>query len=679
MTETRGLIANMSIADLKLKIVQEPYNTLWQRLKIRTREVMKSARKGNFATLSYGSLAWHSFTPMVCEAAMMWLLEDDEDALLYVEQCIDVVDKMNRCNDAIQNPNFKRPVNSHGEIALAADLCRNDLNFVCREKLLVLMREILIDYHEGAKPYSGSCGGSNIQYCQTVNAAYCALTWGETCSNPTWKETIHHAVEYTRCYLRRGCDYNGYGYEGTGYSHSVFHYAYLFVQLLYQNGICNLFKEEPALKKCIEASISLAFPGGNFLINMNDHGLLIPKSMSWLLYAAQHYNAPEFLGLWYAYEGPDSTIRPYGDVMPWFIKNHLPDSVPIDECLGMLQALIYWDTDAPFIPIESIDAPISNYSPGTEVVNFRTSWSKDAVYINLPGAGRSHASQTHRQDDAGHFSIYAYGEYLAIDTGRYNCGADQHSVMITDDLFHNPTRGWGRSDLGGRVSAYETGDMLTYACIDAAQMKECIWADRHFLFVPCGDDDCYIVIIDNINRNNDMNTLWWQMHCKSGSSLAITGDTTATLKGQNARLDLTFTSPSIEDYPDSPHEFELSTDSKDWSWPYGMDDKRPDTHGEEDVMLTSFKRPRLLGRLKGVNGQLMTVIVPRRFSQESLQVRTISQHRHLQVEVEHNGVTDKIVAGLDHHYIHTDRIKTFAELVLVRTADDGKVVQTWKH
>jgi len=676
MTDCRGMTAGFSIADLRDKIQQTPYTKLWARLERRTREVMADAREGGFTTLGYGSLAWYSFTPMAREAAMLWRLTANEDALRYVEQCIEVVDRANRHPERYEGLlGAKPPVNSHGETALAADICRDGLSERSREQLLALARDHLIDYHQGDAPYIGYAGGGNVAYCQTINAACCALTWGEDCGHPGWEEVIHHAVEYTRCYLKYGCDAGGFGYEGTGYSHEVFHFIFLFAQLLVQNGMTDLFAEEPRMRTLVEGTLQLAFPGGQFLANINDHGLLMPRSMGWLLYTAKHYDDPLHLGLWYAYQGPDHPIRPYGDVMPWYREHHLPGPMPIDENVGMLQALLHWDADAPFTSITEADRPKVVYSPGTETAVMRTSWSDDAVAIHLAGAGRSHASQTHRHADCGHFSVWAYGEYLAVDTGRYNADEDQHNVVLVDGKAHLPNDGWGMSHRSGRKFGFRSSELCTHICADASHMKDCNWADRHFLFVPLGDDDCYLVVIDNINKDNSCHSFVWQLHAGPECAFSIESGSSAVLRGERARLDVQFVIPGAEDFPDTPHQLSLSTDEAEWSWPYGR--KESDPLEGTGLTITSVKRQRLLADLQGANCQLMAVIVPRRLDAPALTVRPFQELRLLQVEIEHALGTDLVVAALDHGYIRTPQVQALTHLALVRRSPNGELIATW--
>lgn len=674
--DSKGLVAGMSVAELKARIEREPYAKLWERLERRTREVMALVREGDFTTTTYGALGWHSITPMSREAALIYHLTGDEDALRYVEQCIAAVDGVWRDKKRLKRaPAGNYPANSHGEIALAADLCRDGLSNQTLEILLPLMRDSLIDFHRGEDAYVGYGGGGNISYCQMINAAWCALAWGEDCGHPAWQEVIRHAVNYTRCYLRRGCDSQGFGYEGTTYSGGVFHYIYLFAQTLFQNGGENLFETEPVMRAIPDAMCLLVFPDGSALMNINDHGLLPPQSLSWLHLTAKHYDNPMHLGLWRAFEGPGDPRRPYGDVMPWFRNTYMPGVAAVDEQAGMLQSVLHWDADATFTPLDKCPLPTSMYSQGTETSNFRTSWGPDAVYVNFLGAGRSHASQTHRHADCGHFSIVAHGEYLAIDTGRYNCDEDQHSVVLVDGKCHMPNEGWGMSKRPGRLDGFQRHEMLSYVRADMAFMKDCEWADRHLLFVPIGGDDCYVVTIDNFNKDSSRHFYQWQLQTNPECALQIDGKDTARLVGGKARLDLSFLIPGPEDFPQEPHSLELQTDTAQWSRPYGKEVE--ETQEKTALMITSVRRPRLNATVTGLNGQIMAVMVPRKPDQPSLAVRQVPERRVMRAEIDCGPFTDTVVAALDHGCLQLADIEGFAEIALIRRDKNGKLIGSW--
>jgi hypothetical protein len=401
----------------------------------------------------------------------------------------------------------------------------------------------------------------------------------------------------------------------------------------------------------------------------------LPESLSWLLGTAAYYGDPRHLGLWYAYQGPDHPVRPYGDATEEYRRTHNGDR-SVDAHAAMMQAVLYWDAAAPCTAVEDSDVPTATYSAGTELANFRTSWSRGAVYLNVLGSGRSHASQTHKHADCGHFSIFAHGEYLAIDTGRYNVDEDQHSVVMVDGKPHLPCAGWGMNTRGGRLLDFQRAGFVEYVRVDMAHMKDCIWADRHFLFVRLGGDDAYMVAIDNINKNNAKHSYWWQLHAHPAAAVRIDGERQASVVGRAGRLDVTFAVPTALDFPSDPHRIALRADEAWWSRPYGKNDAAP-SHDRADVWITSVRRPRLIAEVEGLNGQIMAVIVPRRTGDAPLTVRQVAQRRVLTMVVESEAYVDTIAAPLDSGVLLTPDMRGFTELAVVRRDKQGGLVDQW--
>src|SRR5690606_23478866 len=119
-------------------------------------------------------------------------------------------------------------------------------------------------YHSGDRYYRSHGGGGNVNWCQTVCAAICALLWGEASGRDDWREVVQHGIEYSRCYLAWGTDAGGFSYEGTGYGHSVFAYMFIFVELLVTAGHADLYASEPRLRQVAEASLQRLFPDGSY-------------------------------------------------------------------------------------------------------------------------------------------------------------------------------------------------------------------------------------------------------------------------------------------------------------------------------------------------------------------------------------------------------------------------------
>jgi hypothetical protein len=663
---------------LRKKIRQAPYDVLWARLKRRTADVIAAARASSFER-GWSTLGWHSRTPMVVEAALVHALEGDPAMLAWVTDCLAYVERRERSEsrEALLGSS-KMLILSHGELALAADLCRESLSPAARESLLGLVRDLWIDFRPGRTGYVGFSGGNNITLTKALQAGFAALTWGAEAGHPEAEEAIRDAVLHVRAYLRRGLDAGGFGYEGTGYSHSVFGFLYPFCQILKQAGREDLFASEPVLKSAVDASLALTFPGAVGMVNISDSGLYWPLGLPWLLVTAAHYGEPLHRGLWEAYSGPDHPVRPYGDASEWYARTVDPGHLPVDQVGAMLQAVLYWDAKAPVVPLAAADRPTAVYSPGTEIVCARSGWGPEATYVNFLGAGRSHASLTHWHADAGHFSLFARGEYLAIDTGRYNVDEDHHNTVLVDGDCFLPTGGWANSLRGGRMSAFRRHALLDYACADMAGQKNGVWADRHLLFVKTEDGDAYVVTVDNVNADNAAHTFWWQLHANPECRLEVDAPATARVIGKKARLDLTFAAPSPLDFPKQPHRLSLVTDLAWWSWPYGRNTKDLARNLQKTgICTTAVSRPRLVAKVDGLNGQLMTVMIPRGTEQAPLKVRAVPELKVLRVEVQSEAFTDTILAALDHHCLDLPDVKGFTELALIRRYRDGRPPAVW--
>ena len=668
---SKGFLAGVSVDELRGKIRRDPYRALWQRSISRTHSLMAAARESDFGVFSPGGIGYHSKTPMVLSASLLYRLGDDLDALKYVEECIEALDRIDRA--ATEN-NETYLLHSHAEVAIAADICRPGLSRQALDVLLAFMREIAIPFHCGSNQYIGYMGGANTCWCRNTEEAMCALLWGQECGYGNWREVVDHGIMHTRCYLKYGCDATGLSYEGMGYGQGVFTVLYRFVQLLKQNGYVDLFRTEPRLREIAESSLHSLFPDRRFMINTNDVGLQGGENPWWLQLTAKEYDEPLHRGFWDEYTGPESKIRPYGDMRPWHHERIGLDELAADGTHGLFFNVLFWDAEAPATPIADADREPVLFSPGTEAASIRTSWSTDAVYVNIAGGGRSAASMTHRHADAGHFSLFAYGDYLAVDTGRYNGNEDQHNVVLVDGACCHFVEGWGQDFWSGRLVAHETNDLLSYCCIDAAHMKGCLCALRHFMFVPYGPDQAYLITLDNINKDNQVHTNWWQLQANPDYTFTIDGQRKAALHGDNARLDISFAIPTLESFPTAPPSISLRQDVKDWGSPY-EGDRAKAQHVGTGLINTCLERPRLIAEVQ--SNWIMAAVSPRRKDEVPLPVRQIEEFRVLRVEVDCGEFIDTILAAPDHGCIELVDVEALTKLALIRRKRDGELLATW--
>lgn len=675
--QSRGLLAGVDEAALKARVQGPAYRPLWAQMAAAWRVAADRVARGDRPT-AYGSLAWHSISPMAVEAALLHRWGGDSAALEYVRQRAEHLARLAADPSRLASlPGKKHPIHSNWELALAADLCREAIAGPVLDGLLRAFRTQAIDCHEGTRRIKNYGAGANIPLAQVVTAGIVALIWGQDCGHPEWERVVDLARDACIVNLRYAFDANGYPYEGSAYGHVTLFHIYLYAQLLLQNGRDDLFASQPVLGLIPQASRNVMLPDRSGLINTNDHGLSLPWSLPWLLLTARHYRRPADLALWHEYQGPEHPLRPFGFGLPWAEAAYpghprLGDENYHEPTHAL--TLLWWDAAEKPGPVAAEKEALADYSAGVETANFRTSWSRDAVYLNVPGGGRSHGSFGHAHADCGHFSIFAHGEYLAVDTGRYNTDEDQHNVVLVDGQCFMPTVGWGYSKRAGRLSRFQHHDWLDYTLADAAALKNCIWADRHILFVRMNGDDAYVVTLDNLNPDGDPHSFWWQLQAGPSCEIRLEPEQRrASVVAAKARLDVSFILPRPEDLPGGETTLDLRQDMKDWSYSQPAE-KSPHIHS--GLMISSARRPRLIAEWAGAR-QMMAVMAPRRAGQAPLAVRATPLERIFHVDIEWAGGVDTIIAALDHGYIDIPGVRGFTELAVIRRDAGGRVAKVW--
>jgi hypothetical protein len=266
----------MTDAELGERIARPPLDAVYGRMAERWREAADAVARGEEPP-GHGALGWHSVTPMAMEAAFIWRMSGDAAALQYVENRIERLARATEEAAAAKPRHYL--VLSHGQISLAADMCRGGLSPQSLDMLYRLAREHMIDFHEADAILHYHSGGRNTPVCQTINAGIAALVLGKESGHDRWEDVVGFARDACIQYLRHGFDPQGYPYEGTGYGLETAYYIYLYSQLLWQNRRENLFESEPNLRNIPLAALSVMFPDRSALINANDLGLIFPWSM----------------------------------------------------------------------------------------------------------------------------------------------------------------------------------------------------------------------------------------------------------------------------------------------------------------------------------------------------------------------------------------------------------------
>jgi hypothetical protein len=443
-----------------------------------------------------------------------------------------------------------------------------------------------------------------------------------------------------------GFDEAGSPHEGPMYSLVTLEWVFLFADLLKRHGREDLFQSLPRLRAIAQAASEMQLPGVVGFSGFADSRRLITQQLlPWLLLTAREYGRPQDLALWHeAGNDPDSG---------------LPHQAGRARGGGVLD-LLWWDGRLPEKTVAQQGHPTAFFAQGTAVAVMRTSWRDDAVCLYALGQGRSHNVPDHTHADAGHFSIYAYGDYLAYDTGYFNFDEDTHSVVLIDDKPHfHTTRG---NLYQGRFSATGRHRLLDFVTVDAASAKGCMWAERHLLFVRGRDDSGYVIVLDKLNPDNKIHNYKWQLQANMHCTIDVNGPMEASVVGNTARLDCTFFNTRDGDYPGCPHTMKIFSD-----------------HHPHRAVLTGLPEtnPRLVAEQVGPNGTIMAVISPRRLGDAKLKITNATAYRTFNVYIEHDDFIDQIVFACDHIHVRLPDLRASSEVVVVRRDRNGKIVDSW--
>lgn len=646
-TDTTGLLTGYAIDALCVKMRQAPFAPIFDDLIASMRET--AAMDCERDVIQPGGWC-HSlfFTPMVMEAGFVYRLTGDETALAHVARQIDKLARVYADppgSFAHEIQGFKgKPTAyfSNAMTCLAACMCGPALG-PRWETLLSLVRERLIDdNNQGEYFFTHFNAGHNAVVTHLISAAICALTLGREAGYAGIDRAIALGRDACEMHAHWGFDAQGVPFEGPMYALVTLEWVFLYADLLRRHGGEDLFRTLPKLQVIARAASEMQLPGIVGFAGFQDCRQLITQhKMPWLLLTAREYGRPQDLALWWQTCGHENRELPHAG--GW---------------LRLLE-LLWWDGTEPERPVQAYGLPTAFIGEGAAVSIFRTSWNDDAVCLYTHGQGRSHNVPDHTHADAGHFSIYAHGDYLAYDTAYFNFDEDTHSVVLIDDTPHCHSAEGNMHH--GAFTRHGRHPLLDFVTVDAAGAKGCLWAERTTLFVRGEGDFAYVVTLDNINRDNGVHNFKWQLQANMHCHIEIDG-AAARVLGEKARLDCHFFNPLPEDFPTCPHALRVVADEH----PH-----RCIQTGEPET------NPRLVAEQTGPNCTLMSVIIPRRLQEPPLTVTDATALRTFCVYIEHGNYIDQLVYACDHTYIRLPDLRASSEIVVVRRTRDGEVVGYW--
>lgn len=472
---------------------------------------------------------------------------------------------------------------------------------------------------------------------------------------PDLSGVIETGARFMKAFCRTGIGVDGYPEEDVGYGTSCVVYATEIGEILFRAGLFNMF-QDARWRKFGRALVHFLQPWGQHLTVTGDFG---------------HDPSIRAMGLArVAHEAGDPTIL-------WLLSNldFRMRAAPVKLANGLkvmanYSSLFYLDVyDRPRKSPQQARLPTAFCDHSRGIISVRSSWDKDATYAHLDSSQRHASVMGHWHCSAGHFSLSALGEYFSVDTGRYNCDYDQHSVMLVDGQSPNSTQGeWGGVCVMGRLLDYTPGPLLDTTRIDSSQMNDCFWAWRTIGLVKGDGGTPYLWTVDDVNKANDFREFWWTMQTHPKNRIRIRREE-ATVTGfrHGNLLNVGFAYPAPEEYPE-PHSLRVEkgiiTTS---SWKYVGDSMYRMAEQREPLSWSVLKRPRLIAKLSGYNGKLMSVMVPRRKGRKPVRMQRLSTVPNaLAMKIHFPRVTDTLIYAYEHGFLEADDIAGVGDLVLVR-------------
>jgi len=464
---------------------------------------------------------------------------------------------------------------------------------------------------------------------------------------------------------------NGYPEEDIGYGTQTAGRMGVLVEATRRAGLFDAYRDVPGFVRFGQAILHFVQPWGGFLSNTGDHGddfdsreLILARlaaetqdaTLLWLLGTLTYGSAPHD-----AHVANRQNLR----------EVKLTDAMPnVPATVLSLCALA--DLETP--PVHPRDAETQTHymDPKRGIVSFRSGWRDDDTLLIFDSAQRSPAAQGHAHDSCGHFSISARGEYFAIDTGRYNNEQSCHNVVLIDGKSGRSTQGqWRMSNHHGVLTEYAPNAFVDFAAVDSSHQHNCFWAKRYIALVKGAHVPAYVWTVDDINKHNDMGEYWWQLHT-SPENVITFEENHATIRGWRCGnlLDVHFALPHAGEYKPS-HTLELEQDvATPSSFEY-----IPNPHERaanavrpsDQLHHAGFTRPRLLAKVKGLNGRFMSIMLP--YDRDETPARVERLHgveNTLAVRITFAEVNDTLIFAYDHNLLDVEDIRGRGQWCVVR-------------
>ena len=466
-------------------------------------------------------------------------------------------------------------------------------------------------------------------------------------SDPSDVQAFEMIADLVRRGLHMGVDEQGVIGEGPFYGNIDMAAWLTTAEVLTRFGVCDLWSEEPLIRRMARMRLYYALPGFRGLLDHCDASRHIAAyyTVAPLLLAGTRLEEPALQLLWQRLAGGEiplpSAHGPMGVLAPW----------------------LWLDPDAGE-PKFDLDRWPHASGGGRWGVSFtRTGWGDDDLFFSLYAAGRDPGTFIHQQTDAGHFALAAMGEVFCTGRGYGHSAARYQNVLIPGGEEPTEAPGpVGHMWRGGSLKAFEHGRHADYIAVDTAWQWQSQWNLRYAMVVRAPGAEPYVLLLDNCNQASDWLTWEWTMQLEDGHELTIDQPgLRATVQGKQHRLELAWSHFRESDF-DKPHRLELLTD------------RTPAPARKDLDMSGGLGYRRLIGRLEGYNGVMLAAMMPHRADAPAVGVTQISGRYQFGFQLDHGDVLDTVVAAPIDRRITIADVDGEATLAVIRRDREGKVI-----
>lgn len=501
--------------------------------------------------------------------------------------------------------------------------------------------------------------GINIGWWEIYSCAW-SLAAAYDARNPRHREAMDRLARRVRHGIHMGVDETGIIGEGSGYgSIELFNWLTI-AEVLRRAGVCDLWQTDQRFNNALKARVYYVLPSRTEIL---DHGDTYRQgyagSLIGMLLHAQRTGDSVYQQSWEAYT---------------------QGKVPEPHYHSPLGVLGYWLWIDPTVEASTLQAnlekphwPLAWGGGEFGLHMLRTGWGEQDQFFAFFAAGRSPGSIIHQHTDAGHFALAALGEVFCAGRGYGHTPSRYHSVLQINgkEPADAPDSPNGQSWRGGRTTARQIGTQSDYLCADLAWQWDACWYFRHAMVIrfPKGRADAgtgaepYVVMLDNCNYRNDWAFYDWQFQADRGTHIELDADRLrATVRGRKHRLELGWATYDSGEYP-KPHRIELRADQT-----------RHIYAGTNNPNAAEWIYDRLVARLHGYNGVMLSAMLPRRAGTPPVGIERLAAPLQMGLALDHGDVIDTVVASPVVRRITLGGIDAEATLVTVRRDRAGRLL-----